>query len=159
MFTFIIIVIRWFLVLPAPLDIHQTSLSLLCCAFVPKLMTPIDLLVVSIGFGDDKIAFICICCNDFAELESGDKFCGDIALAPLAVFPLFTDGQPNDNGQNCCCCCSCCWPVLLLEIDDCGAFDALKLFCDWMLRDLSSGGFLIDDENAKPRRSVALIDI
>lgn len=37
-----------------------------------------------------------------------------------------------------------------------GACMELKLFCDVMFRDLISGGFLIDDENAKPRRSVAL---
>lgn len=32
----------------------------------------------------------------------------------------------------------------------------LKLFCDVMFLDLISGGFFIDDEKAKPRRSVAL---
>lgn len=34
--------------------------------------------------------------------------------------------------------------------------DVVKLFCDWIFLDLVNGGFLIDDENAKPRRSVAL---
>lgn len=32
----------------------------------------------------------------------------------------------------------------------------LKLFCDVIFRDFTSGGFLIDDENANPLRSVAL---
>lgn len=34
--------------------------------------------------------------------------------------------------------------------------DVLKLFCDWIFLVLVSGGFFIDDENAMPRRSVAL---
>lgn len=40
--------------------------------------------------------------------------------------------------------------------DEDGACIELKLFCDVMLRDLISGGFFIDDENAKPRLNVAL---
>lgn len=32
----------------------------------------------------------------------------------------------------------------------------LKLFCDVIFRDFTSGGFLIDDEKANPLRSVAL---
>lgn len=118
-------------------------------------MGSIDLWVVSIGFWDDKVAFICIWCNDFAEPESGDKFGGDNTLA----FALFTDGQPIDNGENWCWLLPALeWLPLLLATTDCGALDALKLFCDWMLRDLSNGGFLIDDENAKPRRNVALLN-
>lgn len=40
--------------------------------------------------------------------------------------------------------------------DEDGACIELKLFCDVMFLDLIKGGFFIDDENAKPRRNVAL---
>lgn len=40
--------------------------------------------------------------------------------------------------------------------DEDGACIELKLFCDVMFLDFISGGFFIDDENAKPRLNVAL---
>lgn len=119
--------------------IHQTSLSLMRCAGDSKLITSIDL--VSIGFCDDENAFVCAWCNDITVLlGSGNGFCSDKTFA-------FCGQGVNWS-----------WLLvpLLLAFTDCGAFGALKLFCDWILRDFSKGGFLIDDENAKPRRNVAL---
>lgn len=62
---------------------------------------------------------------------------------------LFTIGPTvsgESNGDN----------VVVFDDDEDAACMELKLFCDVMFRDLINGGFLIDDENAKPRRSVAL---
>lgn len=77
----------------------------------------------------------------------------------------------NCIGCDCCCCCCCGeWRILDAvsgeviaekywpKLDDCcrwGCGAMLKL-CDCTLRVLTSGGFLIDWENAKPRRKVAL---
>lgn len=45
----------------------------------------------------------------------------------------------------------------LEEPDDVSAVLVIvKLFCEMTLRDLTSGGFLMDAEKAKPRRRVAL---
>lgn len=45
-----------------------------------------------------------------------------------------------------------CWLLAITGID----ILAEMLLCDVMFRDFNSGGFFIDDENARPRRKVAL---
>lgn len=45
-----------------------------------------------------------------------------------------------------------CWLLPITGID----ILAEMLPCDVMFRDFNSGGFFIDDENARPRRKVAL---
>lgn len=125
----------------------QTSLSLLDCKFCSKLnvsdciLAPFDFFVSWDGG--------CWCrCNDTDDIEPGDECC-DVDDADGPAPPVIGD--------------ICCWllplpvPVLLLLIVECGALDVVvKLLCDWILRDFNNGGFFIDDENANPRRNVAL---
>lgn len=59
--------------------------------------------------------------------------------------------------------CWCCWGRLEVGVDGvpgvAGVGNQLKLFWDVMFRVFTNGGFFIEEEKAKPRRSVALVGL